>query len=41
MKNNKKTLRNKHIWFSVWNTKKTQPSPICDTAYRPTRISNK
>lgn len=41
MKNNRKTLRSKHIWFSVWNTKNLHATPKCDVAYRPTRVSNK
>jgi len=41
MKNKKKTLRNKHIWFSVWNTKSSQMSPKCDAAYRPVRESTR
>jgi len=41
MKNKKKSLRQQHIWFSVWNAKTTGPSPKCDAVYQPTRISNK
>jgi len=41
MKNKRKALRNKHIWFSVWNTKSLNATPKCDAAYRPTRVSNK
>ena len=41
MKNKKKTLRNKHIWFSVWNPKSTHVSPKCDAEYRPIRQSTR
>ena len=41
MKNKKKSFRQQHIWFSVWNAKTAQPSPKCDAVYQPTRISNK
>ncbi|WP_298941349.1 hypothetical protein [uncultured Psychromonas sp.] len=41
MKNKKKTLRNKHVWFSVWNPKSSQLSPKCDAEYRPIRQSTR
>ncbi|WP_281167239.1 hypothetical protein [Psychromonas ossibalaenae] len=41
MKNKKRTLRNKHIWYSVWNAKTDAPSPKCDALYRPIRVSSK
>ncbi len=41
MKNRKKSLRQQHIWFSLWNAKTPQPAPKCDALYQPTRISNK
>jgi len=41
MKNKNKTIRNKHIWFSVWNAKSTQLSPKCDAEYRPIRQSTR
>lgn len=41
MKNKNKTFRNKHIWFSVWNSKSTQFSPKCDAEYRPIRQSTR
>lgn len=41
MRNKQKRLRNNQIWFSVWNAKNTAPSPKCDAAYHPPRISNK
>ena len=41
MKNKKKSLRQQHIWFSIWNAKTNQLSPKCDAVYQPTRISNR
>ena len=41
MKNKKKTFRNKHIWFSVWNAKTMGLSPKCNAEYRPVRESNR
>lgn len=41
MRNKRKTLRNNHIWFSLWNTKNLQEAPKCDATYRPTRVSSK
>jgi len=41
MKSKKKLLRNKHIWFSVWNAKSVGVSPKCDGQYRPVRTSNR
>jgi len=41
MKNKKKTFRNKHIWFSVWNAKTALLSPKCDSEYRPVRVSTR
>lgn len=41
MKNKKRTLRYQHIWFSIWNAKKTASSQKAETIPHPLRISNK
>ncbi|WP_274521217.1 hypothetical protein [Psychromonas sp. psych-6C06] len=41
MKSKKKMLRNKNIWYCVWNSKNANQSPKCDAAYLPTRHSEK
>lgn len=41
MRNKKKVLRNKTIWYSVWNSKHSGTSPKCDGSYQPIRHSEK
>jgi len=41
MKSKKKTLRNNHIWFSIWNAKSLGVSPKCNAQYRPTKTSER
>lgn len=41
MKNRKKALRYKQIWFSVWNSKNFGQSPRCEMEKQPTKISNR
>ena len=41
MKSKKKMLRNKTIWYCVWNSKNSKTSPKCDGVYQPIRHSEK
>ena len=41
MKSKKKMLRNKTVWYSIWNCKQMKQSPKCDAVYQPIRHSEK
>jgi len=41
MRNKKKSLRQQHIWFSIWNAKTPRFTAKYDAPYRPERISHK